>query len=421
MRKRATIVLLVAAGALMSVWLGLRMRRNEQTDDLLRSAERLLHPTLVQVASVRDVRAREAHELLDEALELQPSVRADDLLLEARVIEQLQRGNPSKAEQLLATQSAKRQQVPALLQLSAAVALEHKDAIGAAAWLDKLPATLREQPAALALASDVARALGRADEALRLAQRGLALEPEAAALHERSGLAFELLGEQARARAELERAVALDRRGSSALFALGRLLREQGELQGAMLAFHEATQRNPNDAEAWLASGVCRTALGDRVAARIELETAATLANTRAEPLLALADLDVADGNLGAALGRYRAAVLLDPSAAIGKLKLGNTLLRTGAVSDAIPVFRQALQQRPDLAAVHNGLGAALLAHGELPEAEDALKTATRLDPADANPWLNLARLYRRRGDASLLANALAQAEERSPQRSARR
>jgi Flp pilus assembly protein TadD len=182
------------------------------------------------------------------------------------------------------------------------------------------------------------------------------------------------------------------------------------------LAFHAATQRNPADAEAWLGSGVCRAALGDDTAARVDLERAAEHAPTRAEPLVALADVDVAQGDLAGALGRYRAAVLLDAGSATARVKLGNTLLRTGAPEQAAAAFRAAIERRPDLAAAHNGLGAALLAQSDLQGAETELKSAASLDPKDAHPLLNLARLYKRRGDSAAFADALAQAEARDPQ-----
>jgi Flp pilus assembly protein TadD len=192
--------------------------------------------------------------------------------------------------------------------------------------------------------------------------------------------------------------------------------RGAGQLQAAVLSFNEASQRNPDDAEAWLGSGVCRAALGDNVAARVDLERAAASEHVRAEPLIALADLDVTEKDLGSALRRYRAALQLDPRSVLAHLKLGNALLRTGAVALAIAQFQAAIAQQPDLAAAHNGLGAALAAQGELAKAEVELSAAARLDPADAHPWLNLARLYKRRGDTAQLSAALAHARERDPQ-----
>ena len=403
------VVLLFAAGG--ALWL----RRVERARELNERAQRLLHPPLTEAASWRELRASEAREFAEEAESLAPSARGAGLLREARIAQQLQRGDFAEAERLLASAPAQPRK-PGLILLSAALALAQRRAPLAQLRLDALPPALRDEPQALIVRSDIARALGHAEAALVAAESGIARAPRSAALFERRGLARELLADPAGARADLERAAALDRQSDGALLSLGRLRRSAGDLTGAVLAFHEATQRQPDDAEAWLGSGVCRAALGDLVSARVDLERAGALAPARAEPLIALADVDANEGDLEGALRRYRAAVLLDPDSVAARVKLGNTLLRSGAAQDATPAFRAAIERRPDLAAAHNGLGAALLAQGELIAAEDELKRAAELDPNDANPLLNLARLYKRRGDSALLADALAQAEARDPQ-----
>jgi Flp pilus assembly protein TadD len=107
--------------------------------------------------------------------------------------------------------------------------------------------------------------------------------------------------------------------------------------------------------------------------------------------------------------------LLLDRSATAGWVKLGNALLRSSDAPEAAKAYRTALDQRPELAAAHNGLGAALLAQADLDAAERELKQAAELDPHDAHPLLNLARLYKRRGAADQAAQAVAQAEARDP------
>ena len=131
--------------------------------------------------------------------------------------------------------------------------------------------------------------------------------------------------------------------------------------------------------------------------------------------MIALADLDLAERELGSALRYYRAALLLDPHSALGHLKLGNALMRAGDVALAIPEFRAAISERPELAAAHNGLGAALFAQDELDKAEAELKSAAELDPDDPHPFLNLARLYKRRRDLASVDWALEHARARDP------
>jgi Flp pilus assembly protein TadD len=410
MHKNARVGLLVACGVAISVWLALRARRAEDANALLAQAERLLHPPLTEAASFRDVRAREARELCEESAELSDGERGRKLMLEAESVEAFQRGAYDRAEKLLASSPA-RAQDPQLLLLSAAVSLARADAASAEKWLGRMPESERNSVHTLLVRSDVERGLGHADQALAAAEGGIAQAPGVAALYERRGLAYELLGDGARAQSDLERAAQLDPRGSAPLLALGRLQRGRGQLEAAVLAFHEAAQRSPEEGEAWLGSGVCRAALGDVVAARVDLERAAELAPKRAEPLIALADLDVAEKHVSHAIARYRAALMFDPSSALAGIKLGNALMRAGDIAEAIPVFRAAIERRPDMAAAHNGLGAAFVARGELDSAEAELKDAARLDPRDPHPWLNLARLYKQRGNSAAQSEALARAQ----------
>ena len=414
MRKNAWLLsACVGCGVVLSVGVARHMERADEARALETRSLRLLRAPLGDAPSLRDLRAREARELLEQAQELASEPARDLLVTEARSVELLGRGEVARAS-LLLTDALKRE--PRLRAVAAAAALARGEANIAQAELKQLPSALQTEPRMLLLGSDVARALGRADVALTIAQSGLDHHGELAPFVERRGLARELLGDRQLAQADFERAAQLDHRSTGALLALGRLHRSAGALTPAILAFQAAAQRNPNEAEAWLGSGVCRQAIGDYVAARLELEHAAELQPTRAEPLIALADLDVAEKNVSAAIRRYRAALLLDPSSALGHVKLGNAFMRAGAVPQAVPQFQAAIAQRPDLAAAHNGLGAAFVAQGDLTSAETVLQAATRLDPADAHPWLNLARLYKRRGDDAAESAALRAARARDPQ-----
>jgi superkiller protein 3 len=410
MRKSAWLGLLAACGVLLGGWLAVRAQRAEQAHALTDRARHLLQPPLREAASLRDIRGREARELLEEAHELSPLSEHEPLIALARAFELYSKERYAAAEQALASQKLDR---PDTLQLMAAIKLARGDARAAQALMSRTSDTT--DPRAALVRSDIARALGRGDLALASVEGFIQADSPSAALYERRGLAHELLGNLSQASADLARAAELDRKSTSSLLALGRLERQAGRLSRAIVAFHEASQRAPDEAEAWLGAGVCRAALGENVAARMDLERAAGAAPTRTEPLVALADLDVAEHNLAGALRRYRAAVLLDPKSSIARVKLGNTLMRAGEIALAMPEFRAALADRPDLAAAHNGLGAALFAQGDLDGAEAELKSAAELDPKDAHPWLNLARLYKRRGDDRALESALERARERDP------
>ena len=409
MRRKAV---LIAAGAAAILVVGIVQReadRAQRSRGLAQRAERLLHAPFEEAPSFQDVRASEARLAIEEAEELAANSGTRLLGVEARALERLQRGDLKGARQELAAYP----ETPPELRLVAA-AVELADGHPDAADRVLAPALGAEakEPRVWALASDIARAEGQGDRARDYADRGLKLQPSAA-LYERRGMAYELLGDLRAARADLEQASKLDARPTSALLQLGRILREQGELQAAVLAFHGAAQRNPRESEAWLGSGICRSAIGDRSGARADLERAEELAPARAEPLIALGDLDAAERNWESAERRYRAATRLHPELAIGWVKLGNTLMHRGQVSIAAGAFRSAIEHAPQLAAAHNGLGAALLAQDDLKGAQPELEQAAKLDEKDPNPLLNLARLHRQLGDESAAAEALAQAEQR--------
>ena len=104
----------------------------------------------------------------------------------------------------------------------------------------------------------------------------------------------------------------------------------------------------------------------------------------------------------------------------VGPLQLGHveqllTETRAGEIAQADSQYRTAITERSDLAAAHNGLGAALFAQGDLGSAEAELKSAAELDPKDPHPWLNLARIYKQRGDESAQESALRTARARDP------
>lgn len=64
----------------------------------------------------------------------------------------------------------------------------------------------------------------------------------------------------------------------------------------------------------------------------------------------------------------------------------------------ALPLFADAVAQRPGVSLFHANFGEALRLAGRTAEAESALREATRLDPSNAAAWLNLAQLRAQRG-----------------------
>src|SRR5882757_9474385 len=69
------------------------------------------------------------------------------------------------------------------------------------------------------------------------------------------------------------------------------------------------------------------------------------------------------------AISEFREVIQLDPTAAVGFVKLGNAYMESSQYGEAIPVLKKALQQNPNLPVADQLLGYALLSQGYAAEA----------------------------------------------------
>jgi protein O-GlcNAc transferase len=109
-------------------------------------------------------------------------------------------------------------------------------------------------------------------------------------------------------------------------------------------------------------------------------------------------------GDLDAAIGHYRQALLLDPAYAEAHNNLGIALLARDEADAAIESYRQALLLRPDYARAHNNLGNALQAQGSFAAATGHYLNALALEPNYAEAHNNLGNTWLTQGkfDAAL-------------------
>lgn len=269
---------------------------------------------------------------------------------------------------------------------------------------------------ALLLEADLALDAREGRVAKRALEQLLEVGSRIPALHNRLGLAHELLGDVDEAEAAFGRALALSDSSVEARVNLGRTLRAQGATDEAFVAFTAATDHAPGDAGAWLGRGLCALDLGRLDEARAGLERALELAPHDPLASLALADVALVEGRLPVAADRYRAVLREQPNLAEAWVKLGNVLVRQGQSDDAVRAFEEAVTHAPRLAAAHNGLGAALLARGDLSRARETLEQAASLSPDDPNPLLNLALVHERGGDTRRAREAWSAALARDPE-----
>jgi tetratricopeptide (TPR) repeat protein len=87
-----------------------------------------------------------------------------------------------------------------------------------------------------------------------------------------------------------------------------------------------------------------------------------------------------------------------NPNCAVAHNGLGNALLQKGAVDEAITQFQQALQINPDYAQVHYDLGNALLQEGEVDKAITQFQQALEINPDYAEADNNLGSALLQKG-----------------------
>lgn len=419
MRRRVlwvsvAVTLLSAVGALgYTIW------GDQRSGDLVAEALETLHPPLGEAPGLDRVHASAAVSLLERA---QEGGRADNEVLGwlayARALEDYQRGDLLLSEGELTTAGHRLGDHPDVLVLRAAVARGRQQEPEAMRALAEALELEPEHVHGNLLAADLALDQEEGPAALRHLER-LGPDVDAVApVHNRRGLAHELLGEVDLAEASYRRAVELDEGSHQAWINLGRLHRRAGNHASALECFDAAVRAQESDSDAHLGRGLARAAVGDGDGAQTDFQRAAELAPNDAEPLLALGDLLRDTGHYDEAVSTYREAISREDADAASWLKLGNALALLEDYGEAADAFRAALRRSPELAAALNGLGASLMHTGEQESAMTALTRAAELDPNDPNPLMNLALLHERAGDLPAARDAWTRALERDPRSS---
>lgn len=131
--------------------------------------------------------------------------------------------------------------------------------------------------------------------------------------------------------------------------------------------------------------------------------------------LLRQADAAFARGDVAAAGSFVDAALEIAPGH-LGLLRRQAIVFhRQNRFEQAASALRQMLVRCPDDATVHNSLGAALGAAGDLPRALPSLQRACELDPGRADYWYNLAKGFDAVGDCESACAASTRSLELKP------
>jgi len=246
---------------------------------------------------------------------------------------------------------------------------------------------------------------GRLAEAEALYREILAVEP-------RHGDSLQLLGvlysqcNRADVAVELiERAIAL--RGDVAVYHynLGMAQQQLGRAEAAILSFERAVALKPDYVEAHNNLGVLLLTLGRLVPATARFEQALALKSDYVEAGCNLGVALQQQGQLDAAIVRLRQVLALKPGYPEAHYNLGLALERQGRAVDAIASIERALALRPDYPEALQSLGALLHQQDRLDDAASCYERAVTLRPAHPESWYGLGSTRHRLGqrDAALV------------------
>jgi len=245
-------------------------------------------------------------------------------------------------------------------------------------------------------------ATGNMSDGLATLQRGLELFPEDAALRS--------LAQQTSA---------------DGLTQQGIIQFKQGNMQGAMTQFRAAVQANPSDAVAHDYIGVILGEAGKLNEAIVEFDQAIRLDPRLPDPHFHLGLAYKQTGRINDAISEYQEALRLNPAMQEAQYSLSAICAKLGDLDGAIRLLRQVLKAAADFGEAHYNLGlnlwnrykssTGLRQEADLDDAQDELKTASRLQPRQPAVYFVLGQVMSDRGDLASAVENLQKAVDLDP------
>lgn len=110
---------------------------------------------------------------------------------------------------------------------------------------------------------------------------------------------------------------------------------------------------------------------------------------------LAAADQLYRSGNFAGAMEKYQAILKTDSGSAVAQSGLIRSMLRLEKIDDAMTLAKSTIAVQPNSAALSAAMGEVQFRSGEMAPAELSYRQAIKLDPANVDAYLGLARIYR--------------------------
>src|SRR5439155_27231247 len=253
----------------------------------------------------------------------------------------------------------------------------------------RLLETNPDNPQALHLLAVTFIQSAQPDEAARLIERAVALQPNAAAFHLNLAAAYQALRRIDDTIAEAEKAIALDPSLAARGYQLaGGAFGEAGQLEDAQYCFERAVEADPSSAEAHLMLAISLDRQGRNDEGAVQFDKALALAQQwvarepeNGEAQVLLARIYQQGGNLSEAVATFRAATRLLPGDPKVFYQLGQVLGYQGKRDEALTCFNLALRLSPRYADAHVAVGHCLGRQHRPGEAAKSYRTALELSP----------------------------------------
>ena len=230
---------------------------------------------------------------------------------------------------------------------------------------------------------------GDLERAVALIGRAIGVRGDVAAAHGNLANALNSLGQYEAAIASCDRAIALEPDYAEAHGNRGGALHALGRPGEALESYGRQVALRPGDARAWFNQAIMLRDLGRLDAAAASFAQATAIKPDFAEAHrnrgVALYEL----GRLDEALASHDRALMLKPDYVEAWGDFGVSLLAVGRAPDALACFDRSLALRPDHAQTLNNRGNALGALGRFGEALASYDRAIALSPDYAEAWSN--------------------------------
>jgi tetratricopeptide (TPR) repeat protein len=309
------------------------------------------------------------------------------------------------------------------------MAAERKDYDTAIDWYSRAAKADENDSFAIAYANWgnalLAQDMANADNAIRMQERAIDIDPDFAFAHLSMAEALATKGERAKAMEKIAEAAAIDPPSAysysvwgNAYYKLYEKDRKPEDLDAAIEKFRQATEIDPNDSLAFFNWG---RALDDKGNIAEAAHKYTLVTELTPDHIGANVNLGIDLRKLGqdeAAIKRFRHVLEIDPVNAPALYNLGRALADNGATAEANGLFGRAALIKPKDSDIFLHWGITLVKRSKIPEGLEKLRQAVKLNPENSMAFLTLGSILRLMNQKIEAADALGRYLELEPKAS---